>query len=299
MPKNSFEKPIKREEPDIEEMKEKLDKAERMIGEVREDLKEEIEEWKPIKKLKKLWEEKRIEIEKRVSPSETFIFLFSFPFPEVSPSFLEKISNKFLKEFDWEKFKKSQTFKFDLGLFLSAFLKKNIENYILSQKKKGVREENIKPIEVHLDVKELPIRLSCLGFKNPEKLHLVIEGDCEEGVGWHMQGGRIIVKGNCGDLVGLGMLNGKIIVEKNCGDYTGLRMKGGELTVEGDCGQSIGKEMQEGILNLKGEVGFFESAFSPSNKGTIIWKGIKIWENGDWTKEGKEMWERGEIPVKG
>jgi len=30
---------------------------------------------------------------------------------------------------------------------------------------------------------------------------------------------------------------------------------------------------------------------------SILGKNIKIWENGNWTKEGKEMWERGEIPV--
>jgi len=57
--------------------------------------------------------------------------------------------------------------------------------------------------------------------------------------------------------------------------------------------------MKGGELDIKGKVESFErsSTFSPNNQGTIIWKGIKIWENGNWTKEGKEMWERGEIPV--
>ena len=55
--------------------------------------------------------------------------------------------------------------------------------------------------------------------------------------------------------------------------------------------------MKGGELNVKGEVkSFNESAFSPNNKGIIIWKGIEIWRDGNWIKEGKEMWEREEIP---
>jgi len=57
-----------------------------------------------------------------------------------------------------------------------------------------------------------------------------------------------------------------------------------------------GEIMQNGELNIKGEVkSFGESAFSSGNQGTIIWKGIKIWEKGNWTKEGKEMWDKRKI----
>ncbi len=56
--------------------------------------------------------------------------------------------------------------------------------------------------------------------------------------------------------------------------------------------------MQGGELNIKGEVEFFnKSAFSPDNKGTIIWKNTNVWENGKWTKEGEEMLEKGELPL--
>jgi len=56
--------------------------------------------------------------------------------------------------------------------------------------------------------------------------------------------------------------------------------------------------MRGGELSIKGEVvAFDESAFSSDNKGTIIWKNIEIWRNGDWTKKGREMRKRGEIPV--
>jgi len=56
--------------------------------------------------------------------------------------------------------------------------------------------------------------------------------------------------------------------------------------------------MKGGELNVKGEVkSFGPLTFSRFNKGTIIWKNTKIWEDGNWTKEGKEMWKRGEIPT--
>jgi len=279
MPKESFEQFFKRQ-------KEKLDKAEKMVERVKERLKTEevekkIEEYieKSVKKLKRLWAENEEKIRKKDYWDGTFSFISSFPLPETSPSFLERISNKFLKEFDWKKFEGRKFLEDDLGLFLSAFLHKNTENYISSQKKKGIKEKNIKPIKIHLDVKELPVRLSMLGYQNPEKLHLTIEGDCEKFTGIKMQGGKIIVKGNCRNSTGYEMEKGEIIVEGNCRNGTGWQMEGGEL-------------------NIKGEVkSFDESAFSSNNRGTIIWR-KKIWENGDWTKEGKEMWEKGEIPVR-
>jgi len=324
MSKESFKQPIKKEPP-IKEMEKKLDKAEKMVEEVEKRLKTEeaekkIEEYieKSVKELKKLWKENEDKIRKKEYWSETFSFFFSLSLPEVSPFLLERISNKFLKEFNWKKFEGKEDFETYLGLFLSAFLKKNIENYILSQKEKGIKEENIKPIEVYLKVKEeAPYRLSSLGYQNPKKLHLIIEGDCEHGTGEYMQGGKIIVEGNCGNWAGAIMQGGKIVIEGNCGDSIGYEMKKGEIIVEGNCGNWIGeymqggkiiverncrrwtgKNMQGGELNIKGEVKSFDkSAFSSNNKGTIIWKNTKTWENGNWTKEGKEMWERGEIPV--
>ena len=330
MPKGLFEQPIKKE-PSIEEMRKKLDKAEKMVEEVEEIWKEEFEMVeKSVEELKKLWEESEEEIE-GMTRSRVFSFFYSLPLPETSPSFLERVSNKFLKEFDWKKFKGVMDLNVDLGLFLSAFLKKNIENYILSQKRKGVEEEKIKPIEVHLRVKGLPIVLNFLGYQNPEKLHLIIEGDCGSNTGqkmqdgkiivkgncgWHtgckmqggriivegncegwtgtnIQGGKIIVKGNCKEATGYEMEKGEIIVEGNCGDWTGEIMQGGKIIVEGNCGDKTGHGMQGGELNIKGEV----KSFNLGIQGTIIWKNIKIWENGLWTKEGKEMWEEGEIPV--
>jgi len=294
MSKESFEQFIKRQE-------EKLDKAEKIVGEVKEKWKEKIEEFemveKSVKELKKLLEENEEEVRKNGYYVKAFFLFLSLPLPEASPSLLEKISNKFLKELDWEKVRRIGI-KNHLVLFLSAFLKKNIENYILAQKRKGIEEEKIKPIEIHLDVKELPVRLNGLGYQNPKKLHLIIEGNVDEYTGERMEGGEIIVKGDCGDWTGCLMKGGKIVVEGDCEYYVGEKMKGGEIIVKGNCEFHAGDEMKGGVLILEGEVKSFDkSAFSPNNKGTIIWKGIKIWENGNWTKEGKKKWERGEIPV--
>ena len=263
MSKESFKQPIKREEPPIKEMEKKLDKAEKMVEEVKERWKEKIEEFemveKSVKELKKLWKENEKKLDTK-NKHEAFSFFSSLPLPEVSPSLLERISNEFLKEL--KEFGRIEYLEYGLGLFLSVFLKKNIESYISSQKEKGIKEEKIKPIEVHLKVKELPIPLDCLGWQNPKKLHLIIEGNCGLETGGEMRGGEIIIEGNCGN-------------------WTGLQMRGGKL-------------------DIKGEVESFDDRFTffPDNKSTIIWKRIKIWRDGNWTKEGREMWERGEIPVK-
>jgi len=227
--------------------------------------KERFEEFemveKTVEELKKLWEENEDDVSKEVIYwDEAFSFFLSLPLPEISPFLLEKTSNKFLKEFDWKKFKKRGYLSTDLGIFIFSFLKKNIENHASSQKRKGIREKDIEPIEVHLKVEELPVRLGYLGYQNPEKLHLIVEGSCGNDTGCEMQGGKIIVKGDCGD-------------------WTGEYMRGGELIV-------------------KGRVEYFHlSAFSPSNQGIITLGGIEIWKNGSWTKEGEKMWERGEIPI--
>ena len=296
MPKESFEQFVKRQ-------KEKLERAEKIVEEVKEKWRKEFEKFemvgeKSVEELKRLWEENEGEARKRVTLSEIFSFFLSLSLPEVPSFLLEKISNKFLKEFDWKKFWERQYIDTDLGFFLSVFLRKNIENYISSQKQKGIKEENIKPIEVHL--KELPVSLEGLGYRNPQKLHLTVEGNLGGGSGIEMEGGEIIVKGNCGVDTGGGMKGGKIVVEGNCENFTGRGMKGGEIVVKGNCGSYTGSGMEGGVLILEGEVESFDKfAFSPDNKGTIIWKNTKIWENGNWTKEGREMWEKGEIPVKG
>ncbi|MCD6085772.1 hypothetical protein J7J41_02155 [bacterium] len=287
--------------------------------------KEKIE--KSVEELKRIWEgnEKKM---RSVIPGKVFSFFLSLPLPETPTSFLERISNKFLKEFDWEKFKRRKNLEGDLGLFLSAFLKKNIgDYYVLSQKKKGIKESQIEPIKVHLDVKELPVCLDYLGWQNPRKLHLIIEGNCGRGVGTemrdggeiivrmncgnsvgsHMQGGKIIVRKDCGEDAGYWMRGGKIIIKGNCGSGTGRYMQGGEVIVEGSCGRKTGIEMKGGKLDIKEVKSFYAlynksiffpgSAFSSNNKGIIILGGIEIWRDGSWTKVGKEMWKRGWISV--
>jgi len=282
MPKESFEKFVKRQEK-------KLDKAEKMVEGIKEDLKDKIEEFemveKPVKELKKLWEENEEKIRKKMSYNNSLSFISSLPLPEAHPFLLERISNKFLKEFEWKKFletAEAETLDWEIqkvGIFLSEFLKKNMEKYLFDQKSKGLKEEEINPIKIHLNVKELPIRLNMLGYRNPKKLHLIIEGDVGMWTGEEMEGGRVIVKGNCGSV-------------------TGEEMKGGEIIVKGNCEDNTGRDMRGGTLILEGEVEGFEwSAFYPSNHGTIIWKSTKIWENGDWTKEGKEMKKKGKIPI--
>lgn len=79
-----------------------------------------------------------------------------------------------------------------------------------------------------------------LGYKNPEKCHLIIEGDV--------------------------------------GKRLGNRMEGGIIELKGNAGREVGKDMKKGKLIIDGEVeSFAESAFSAKNEGEIWWKGRKVW----------------------
>ena len=149
----------------------------------------------------------------------------------------------------------------DFGRFLSALINRTVEEYIESQEKKGKKFKEIEPLEIHLDVRKLP-EIDYLGYENQEKSHLFIKGDVSSQTGMNMKGGKVVVEGNV------------------TGIWTGEHMKGGQLEIKGVKGESID---------------FSTSAFSPGNQGTIILKGIKIWEKGKFTKEGEEMRKRGEF----
>ena len=261
---------------------------------------EEFEEFikKSVKELKEIWEENEEEARKKKNRNEFFSFLSSLNFPEIPSFLLEKVSNKFLKEFDLKRFEKGYLDAgVFLGFFFSAFLKRSIEkNYILPQKEKDIKEEDIEPIKVHLDIRKLPICFDYLGYRNPKRLCLVIKGNCGWGIGSEMEGGEIVIKGNCGSFAGSGMKGGKLIIKGNCGGWTGCRMKGGEVIIEGSCEECTGSEMRGGKLIIRGKVETFgESTFS-RNQGIVIVRKVKIWEK-NWTKEGREMLKRNEILV--
>ena len=82
-------------------------------------------------------------------------------------------------------------------------------------------------------------------------------------------------------------------------DYAGFYMSGGTLIVEGGAGKWAGDSMSGGKLDLHGAVESFDSsAFSPTNKGTITWKGVTLWKDGNPTPEYGDMMANGKIPIK-
>jgi len=124
-------------------------------------------------------------------------------------------------------------------------------------------------------------------------IHLVtgesiyVEGNAGNATGYHMSGGEIHVKGDAGYRTGFSLSGGKIRVEGNAGDETGDSMSGGEIHVEGKAGYRTGNSMSDGTLRIDGDVASFSKfAFSSNNKGTIIWKGETIWENGQQVEPG-------------
>ena len=237
--------------------------------------------------------------------------------PKIPPFLLEKTLQRLIEKYKEEKYIQKEYIKkgyrYDtrnFGLLLSALINRN------RTVKEGRKFKEIKPLEIHLDlrVREFPEKLVFLGYKNLSRLIvkgnggcwigqqqrgcIIIEGNVENGSGRDMIGGSLVIKGDAGILTGHYMRGGHIIVKGNTGDRTGDGMTGGLLTIEGNTGYSTGDGMEGGELDIKGEVkSFAKSAFSPNNRGTITLKRTEIWRNGDWTREGRKMWERGEIPI--
>jgi hypothetical protein len=110
----------------------------------------------------------------------------------------------------------------------------------------------------------------------------VIDGMDQNKIGEDLVAGKSIrVLGNVGDRTGYFMSGGEIYVEGNAGNMVGRFMSGGEIHVEGNAGEWTGDSMSNGTLRVDGDVASFDDiAFTPKNKGTIIWKGETIWENG-------------------
>jgi formylmethanofuran dehydrogenase subunit C len=116
---------------------------------------------------------------------------------------------------------------------------------------------------------------------------ICVEGDAGNGTGGLMFGGEIHVNGNTGGLAGKSMSDGKIHVKGSAGNGTGDSMSGGEIHVKGSAGDWVGCFMSNGTLRIDGDVASFdETAFTSDNKGTIIWKGETIWENGKKVEPG-------------
>jgi len=110
---------------------------------------------------------------------------------------------------------------------------------------------------------------------------IYVKGNAGRSTGDSMSGGEIHVEGNAGWRTGDFMSGGEIYITGNVKNEAGYSMSGGEMYVKGNAGRWTGDQMSGGILRVDGDVSSFDkSAFSPDNKGTIIWKGETIWENG-------------------
>jgi formylmethanofuran dehydrogenase subunit C len=112
-------------------------------------------------------------------------------------------------------------------------------------------------------------------------------GDTGKWTGEYMSGGEIHVEGDVGDQTGRFMSGGEIHVERNAGYFIGSFMNGGEIHVKGNAGDYAGYSMSGGTLRIDGDVASFDkTAFTPKNKGIIIWKGEIIWKDGKTVEPG-------------
>jgi len=116
---------------------------------------------------------------------------------------------------------------------------------------------------------------------------IYVKGNAGDFTGGFMSDGKIYIEGNAGSGAGYCVSGGKICIEGSAGDGTGNSMSGGEIHVKDNAGKETGCFMSGGILRIDGDVvSFGKTAFTPANKGTIIWKGETIWKNGQKEKPG-------------
>jgi len=114
-----------------------------------------------------------------------------------------------------------------------------------------------------------------------------VKGHAGDDVGFYMSGGKIHIEEYALNSVGRLMYGGEIQIGSDAGIETGSSMSGGEIHVKGNAGRRTGDDMLGGTLRIDGDVASFDrNAFTPKNKGTIIWKKQTIWKNGQKEEPG-------------
>lgn len=191
--------------------------------------------------------------------------------PEIRVENLEKILNGFIKRGE-EKYSASE-----LGFIVSFLAKKSVEKYIEEEKAKGKKLEHIEPIVIKLNTRELKEPPNLLGYKFPEKIRLIINGNAGNSLGEKNDGGEIEVLGDAGDLVGLEMKKGLITIKGNARDRAGAEMTGGKIEITGNVGKGTAADMRGGELSIGGKVkNFSQTAFLKNNEGKIKYRGRYI-----------------------
>jgi hypothetical protein len=171
---------------------------------------------------------------------------------------------------------------------------------IFSSRDEGTPEDNRKkePIVISLSKDQTSEKSDWLGYRISGPITFRVLGNAGRWVGSGMENGNLTIQGNTRYETGSKMTGGKITVEGNTGDWLGHGMNGGEITVLGTVGDYVAKNMKNGILRAKDAASFDKTAFTEENRGEIWYEGIKIWENGKFTDEGKKMNDDGKIPQK-
>ena len=169
---------------------------------------------------------------------------------------------------------------------------------VFSSRNEGTPDEKnkVEALSVSFSKDQTSEKSDWLGYRLSGPITFRVEGDAGRWAGSCMESGDFTVQGNTRYELGNKMTGGKITVEGNTGDWLGHGMGGGEITVLGNAGDFTAKNMKNGTLKAEGTVlSFDKTAFMEENKGVIQYKGIKIWENGNFTDDGREMKEHGEI----
>jgi len=109
---------------------------------------------------------------------------------EIKAQDLERVLNELIERYEDKKYS-----PISLGLLISLLFNRTVNQYIKEEMEKGKKFEDIEPLSVTLNIKNLKNPLCLLGYENQEKSCLIIVGDVGSWTGYFMKGGKLIIKG--------------------------------------------------------------------------------------------------------
>ena len=155
-----------------------IEKREKEIKEIVDRIEKVYEGWKEIV---------------RRFPKEIANFFSYKVLPEIEkikPQDLEKILNQLI-----EKYNDKEYSPVTFGLLLSLLINRTVDEYVKVEMQKGKKINEIKPLNIVLDLERVKKPPCLIGYENRDKSYLTIMGNLGHWVGYFMKGGKLIIKG--------------------------------------------------------------------------------------------------------
>ncbi|MDL1955660.1 MAG: hypothetical protein LWW95_01205 [Candidatus Desulfofervidus auxilii] len=182
------EKILKFKEAKIKERIKKKAEYRKKFDKIKKKEKEIEEIVDQIEKLYDRWKDKVRRFPKDIA--DLFSQGFLPKIKDIKAEDVEKVLNQLIERYEDKRYS-----PITLGLLISLLFNRTVNQYVKEEIEKGKKLEEIKPLNVTLDAKNLKHPLSLLGYENQEKSCLRVMGDVGYWIGYFMEGGKLIING--------------------------------------------------------------------------------------------------------